>query len=141
MWKLLDIVILIILCNIAGVLAFPFAYYQTGLLLGIILTLIQVIVCSFTLEWIGNASYKSKPESAVSYERIVNDRLGKIPALIVTLSLLGNVFGAMVGFMIIIGDMAVPILTQLFGVSFFTERAFVTFIFLVLVRITNHKNI
>lgn len=126
--------------KIAGVLAFPFAYYQTGLLLGIVLTLFQIVICSFTLEWIGNASYKSKPESAVSYERIVNDRLGSVAALIVTLSLIGNVFGAMVGFMIIIGDMAVPILFQLFGTSFFTERAFVTFIFLIFVSSNKNTN-
>lgn len=92
-----------------------------------------MFVCSFTLEWIGRASLYSEESLAGSYERIVKHLLGRKASIIVILCLLGNCLGAMVGFVIIIGDMTEPIAMQLFGDHLLTSRGFITLLFVILV--------
>jgi len=110
----------------AGVLAFPYAFLQTGLALGLIIATIQTFICACTLEWIGKESQRNPPEVARSYEKMIQMRLGTILGLIASLSILGTVLGAMVGYIIIIGDMLIPILTQWFDTSIWTGRGFIT---------------
>ena len=92
-----------------------------------------MILSAVTIEWIGYASKRCTKKNADSYERIVQEQLGSTASVIITFCLLINVFGAMVGFIIIIGDMVQPIAQLAFGNNIFTDRGFVTLVFLLLV--------
>ena len=64
---------------------------------------------------------------------MVKESLGVVPSIILIFCLLANVLGAMIAYLIIIGDMILPILQNYFGVHFYTNRAFVTIFFLAIV--------
>ena len=114
--------------GVAGVLAFPFAYSQTGLLLGLLVTIFQIFVCSLTLQWLGQACRRAAPEDSVSYEKLWRSVYGNRLAVVVGLFLFIGIFGAMVAIVIITGDMISPIAQHFFGDSLFTRRGFITLV-------------
>jgi len=101
----------------AGVLAFPYAFAQCGLVLGIFLCFALSIVMGYTAYIVTLSTahaHDISPESNVcSYQDIARVLVGPRleSAVLATISVF--LFGACIGFFIIVGDMAEPVASPL----------------------------
>lgn len=107
----------------AGVLAFPFAFRNCGLVLGLILCLGLSTVLAFGLHACAIACAET---GACSFQELVALSSGQTAAVIVEIAMLLYLYGICVGFLVITGDMVEPILQNSFGADlWFAQRDFV----------------
>jgi amino acid permease len=154
---------LIIACVGAGVLSFPFAIKQAGLVLGILFSISLASLNMHSNRIIARQSapiFQSDPEYAIALQRVrtieggnklINTedrsirvksmvdcchlRLGKVYGRITQFCLFVSTLGALIGYLIIIGDLLTPVLQEIFGSgdSFFTSRLFVILAFVLFI--------
>jgi amino acid permease len=104
----------------AGVLAFPYAFAQTGIVLGVVLALSLAVVMLLALHIIIVGTHSS---NAASYQALVRHAMGPTAEKIVAILMVIYLFGAITGYFIVIGDMIPPIFELIPGVpGFLTGR-------------------
>jgi len=95
-----------------GVLALPFAFYCTGLILGIILLIIVGVLSAYSAQLLLQAS---RPVADKTFTGVMRATLGDKGAVISDLAMVIFIFGALTGYMIIIGDVLSPFIDFLPG--------------------------
>lgn len=153
---------LIIACAGAGILAFPYAMMEAGVILGIFCSVVLMILNTYSNHILVRMSapiFKHHPEFDEALKRtktlkggellvdeagdsirvfsivdLFHIRLGENYGVAASVCLFVGTIGALIGFLIIIADILVPVLHQ-YGPddSFTTGRVFVTLIFVVFV--------
>eukprot|EP01111_Echinosteliopsis_oligospora_P010181 TRINITY_DN3117_c0_g1_i3.p1 TRINITY_DN3117_c0_g1~~TRINITY_DN3117_c0_g1_i3.p1 ORF type:complete len:412 (-),score=43.32 TRINITY_DN3117_c0_g1_i3:259-1494(-) len=109
----------------AGILSLPFAYKSSGLMLGVILTIILAVSCGYSLILIAQTA-EQYPQCS-TYEKLVNHVYGPKWALVVTACIILQTVGACTGFLIIIGDLLPPIFVNYApNAAILHDRIFIT---------------
>ena len=90
----------------AGVLAFPYAFAQTGLVLGVVLSLVLATIMLVALHIIIVGTNSS---NAASYQALVRHSMGPRAEKVVAVLMVVYLFGAITGYFIVIGDMIPPL--------------------------------
>jgi amino acid permease len=103
----------------AGVLALPFAFQQSGVFMGILLSIGFCPLVTFTLHIMGRAQ---KASNEGSYQATCQKLLGPTWGLVNIVFQLSFIMGACVGFLIIISDNLQPQFIQWFGSSSFISQ-------------------
>jgi amino acid permease len=85
----------------AGVLAFPSAFRETGIVGGIVLTLLFAAVMGWTLHILGMASNGSRQDS---YQGVIRALLGPFAGFLVSVSMSIYLFGSCIAYLDIIAD-------------------------------------
>jgi amino acid permease len=107
----------------AGILAFPFAFKSAGLTLGIVLCLSLAVVMAMSLHFIIYSLEKAqKADPRIrTYQDLVQAAAGDNASMFIEVTMVVYLFGACLGFVIIIGDMLHPILANT-GIGFLESR-------------------
>jgi len=95
-----------------GILSFPFAFKNTGILGGLIVTLGMIlisIVSLIMLTWLADVTRSS------TYQEIVLRVSGKMMSVISELLIILLLFGSCIAFLIAIGDASLPFVKQIVG--------------------------
>lgn len=92
-----------------GVLAFPFAYSNTGLISGLVITVIMIGVMYYSQHLISSCTQETRSSN---YNELVTRMLGKRMGLACEIILVLYLLGAVIGFMTIIGELATPIVNN-----------------------------
>ena len=104
-------------CIGSGVLSFPYAFSQVGIVLGAVLFAGFASLLSFTLQIIVRSlavAQRTDP-TVCSYEALVQIAGGDFLALFAEITMTLYLFGASVAYQIIMADTALPICVMLFG--------------------------
>ena len=102
----------------AGVLSFPFAFLQQGVALGTLLTLVFACFNIFTLAVLVHFTlllHRRGELRARTYEELCLHMLGERAYVAAVLCIVIGTVGALTGFFIIVGDIAVPVLVRALG--------------------------
>jgi len=107
-----------------GVLSFPFAYRLTGLAGGSALCLVVAALEHFTLVTLVRAAARYK---VVSYQAVVHRAFGRmfgrLAAIILSSSLVVYLYGSLVAYLILLGDVSTSLVTPIAGEgSIWSER-------------------
>eukprot|EP01088_Endostelium_zonatum_P003107 TRINITY_DN1414_c0_g1_i1.p1 TRINITY_DN1414_c0_g1~~TRINITY_DN1414_c0_g1_i1.p1 ORF type:complete len:579 (-),score=108.38 TRINITY_DN1414_c0_g1_i1:11-1747(-) len=106
----------------SGVLALPFVIKQCGLLPGISFLFIFACITSYSLHLLHKSSLillqKNIPTFNRDYEDIARLLHSDFGSIFVKLCIIINNFGACISYLVIIGDLLVPALTNWFGDDF-----------------------
>eukprot|EP00850_Spirogloea_muscicola_P003388 SM000013S26557 [mRNA] locus=s13:1027816:1030640:- [translate_table: standard] len=103
------------LCNAAvgaGVLAFPFAFRQSGLLGGLLVAATIWLVEVAALAVLVRAAERTRCQS---YQDLVNAELGRSASVATSLMMLVYLVGSMIAYLIIVGDVFQPMASSVFG--------------------------
>ena len=121
----------------AGVLAFPYAFGETGLLLGISLTLAFGVVMSFTAHVLARSTEHAQrmaPDRDIrSYQDVAQVLVGPRLETMVVITLSVFLFGACVGLLVVVGDMAEPLLVSHFPSATVSRRSIISAVAVVIV--------
>ncbi|KAA0157308.1 hypothetical protein FNF27_05035 [Cafeteria roenbergensis] len=85
----------------AGVLAFPSAFRETGLVGGVVLTLLFAAIMGWTLHILGMASARS---SQPSYQGVIRSLLGRWAGIVISASMCLYLFGSCVAYLDIVSN-------------------------------------
>ncbi|CAM9524509.1 unnamed protein product, partial [Ectocarpus fasciculatus] len=130
---------LVIACAGAGVLAFPFAMYRAGLVLGVAVTIALGAINLYSMRIITRMSVpvtRESPHFAACLQRYIDLMyilLGPRFGVAAKAAVFVGTLGGLVAFLIIISDLAAPVLSEYFPDSFFTGRPFVIIAFVIFV--------
>jgi solute carrier family 38 (sodium-coupled neutral amino acid transporter), member 11 len=124
----------------AGILSFPFAIKQAGLSLGILCCLFFGFLNVSALDILAEHSNKnwndvfSSPPT--SFYDLILKKLGRTAGNVANASIYFGIVGALIGFLIIIAELACPVLKQwLPDDSFFVKRSVVIVFFVAVVAV------
>ena len=108
----------------AGILAFPYAFKEAGLVVAVLTCIALVSIMGFCLHAIVySTSEAQKADPCVrSYEDLVLAATGPKSATAMEVIIVFYQYGAVLGFLIIIGDMLTPVLEELTGANHFLSN-------------------
>lgn len=128
----------------AGLLAFPFAMRKAGLVPGLLLCFFFGLMNIYSLRVLITHSLHSMSSPSpscsrpLSYHDLMYRKLGKSAGHVANSSILFGIFGALIGFLIIIADLVCPVLETIVKdtpYAFTSERYFVIISFVVFVAL------
>ena len=99
----------------AGLLTFPYVFYQTGIGLGLILLILIAIILYILGEMMSNVCkqlHSHAPNVYLTYEIVSDLILGRKITIFVVLCVVVTIFSAQVASLVIIGDMIDPIVEE-----------------------------
>ena len=98
----------------AGLLSYPYAVMHQGILINVILTIGFALLTIYTDIILVQTSHIFSPYLTIgTYEDLARTSLGYFAYVTAILSVVLGIFGALIGFMIIIGDMSIPVLEHI----------------------------
>lgn len=112
-----------------SVLAMPYCFVQSGLLLSILLIVLSGFLTRLSCHFLLKSAFISRRRS---FELMVHDVLGSTGRLLVELGLIGFLLGTCVAYFIMIGDLAPKIIAELFDLKYSRQLRIITIIFLSL---------
>ncbi|KJE97029.1 hypothetical protein CAOG_07515 [Capsaspora owczarzaki ATCC 30864] len=114
-----------------GILSYPYAFDAAGVLMIVLLTLVFIVVNGYTLQVLADFAQRHQAKLTLySYEELVQVVLGRRAYLVAVAVLFFNVIGSCTGFLIVVCDLAVPVLAKWIDPdSFLASRTFVMLVF------------
>ena len=97
-----------------SILAMPYCFVQSGLILSIVLIVFSGFLTRLSCHLLLKSAYLSKRRS---FELMVQDVLGSMGRILVEIGLIGFLLGTCVAYFIMIGDLAPEIVTEILGVE------------------------
>lgn len=97
-----------------SILAMPYCFAQSGLILSIVLIILSGFFTRLSCHFLLKSAFVSKRRS---FELLVHDVLGPAGRLLVELGLVGFLLGSCVAYFIMIGDLAPKIITEVVGIK------------------------
>lgn len=98
-----------------SILAMPYCFAQSGLLLSILLIVLSGFLTRLSCHFLLKAAFLSRRRS---FELMVQDVLGSTGRLLVELGLIGFLLGTCVAYFIMIGDLAPKIVAELLDIKY-----------------------
>jgi len=114
----------------AGVLAFPYAYRDTGLIAGFVVTVIMIGLLAFSLHVVSRVTDQFK---ARTYQELVGTLLGKKIQKVCEVMLVLYLVGSCIAYMTVMGDIIGPVARHWAGHHFYTTRDFLIVSFAIFV--------
>lgn len=108
-----------------SILAMPYCFVQSGILLSILLIVFSGFLTRLSCHLLLKSAFLSKRRS---FELLVQDVLGPVGRFFVEVGLIGFLLGTCVAYFIMIGDLAPKILTDIIDVRFSNEWRTITII-------------
>lgn len=112
-----------------SILAMPYCFVQSGVLLSIMLIVLSGFLTRLSCHFLLKSAFLSRRRS---FELMVQDVLGSTGRFLVEIGLIGFLLGTCVAYFIMIGDLAPKILTELTGIKYDQNLRMITVILLSL---------
>lgn len=112
-----------------SILAMPYCFVQSGLLLSILLIVLSGFLTRLSCHFLLKSAFISRRRS---FELMVHDVLGSAGRFMVEIGLIGFLLGTCVAYFIMIGDLAPKVISELFGLKYSNQLRIISIIFLSL---------
>lgn len=112
-----------------SILAMPYCFVQSGVLLSILLIILSGFLTRLSCHFILKSAFISRRRS---FELMVHDVLGSTGKLMVEIGLIGFLLGTCVAYFIMIGDLAPKIISELLDLRHIKHLRLLTVLFLSL---------
>lgn len=112
-----------------SILAMPYCFVQSGLLLSIVLIVFSGFLTRLSCHFLLKSALISRRRN---FELIVNDVLGTKGRSLVEIGLIGFLLGSCVAYFIMIGDLAPRIVSELFDLKYSRQLRIVSVIFVTI---------
>lgn len=112
-----------------SILAMPYCFVQSGLLLSILLIVLSGILTRLSCHFLLKSAFISRRRS---FELMVHDVLGSTGRFMVEIGLIGFLLGTCVAYFIMIGDLAPKVISDLFDIKYSHHLRIISILFLSL---------
>lgn len=112
-----------------SILAMPYCFVQSGLILSILLIVLSGFLTRLSCHFLLKSAFISRRRS---FELMVHDVLGSAGRFMVEIGLIGFLLGTCVAYFIMIGDLAPKIVSELFDLKYSHHLRIISILFLSL---------